>query len=40
MDYRFPIFSQKATDIVVDPVNLSKTLSDTSEEAIDLIYKM
>ena len=40
MEYRFPIDYQKATGILVDPVNLSKTMTETTEEAIDLIYKM
>lgn len=39
-EYRFPIQAQKATGVRVDPVNLSKTLTHTTEEALDLIYKM
>ena len=39
-EYRFPLKNQKANGIIVDPVNLSKVLTETSEEAIDLIYKM
>lgn len=39
-DYRFPIQYVKATGTVIDPVSLTKVLSHTSEEGIDLIYKM
>ena len=40
MDYRFPIQFQKATKTNLDPVNLSKTITKATPEALDLIYKM
>lgn len=40
IDYRFPIQQKEGSGKMVDPVNLSKTFTATSQEALDLIYKM